>query len=145
MSRKAFASLALVIAVVLCACSCSFIKSIPDKLNPSPDMPNSPLPSDVQLVDVPTPANFEHLSRYSYVYVHAPVRNAQLVYRGFDTTERVARYYEAQMPSFGWTHKGTFGLTEKRSLIFEKAGEVCDVVAEKDDKYTKLTVTVHCR
>ncbi len=125
------AAAALAVVAVFSGCAGTRPLKVANPLEAEPERP---------LTDVPVPVGFIYRTKDSYI-LKGNYRVARLVYVGSSAVDRVAAFYEEQMPLSRWKLKRDFGVTE-RVLTFESEHEECSVRVQRRQGLTFLDVEI---
>ena len=108
--------------------------------------------TEAQPGDLPVPDGFTMVTKtkesYSIELANDGFRDAHLVYIGFDSPRRVARFYERNMtlPTYGWRNRSERQTEGDRHLRFVKHLATCSVVISRvvmsSETKTKIEVDI---
>ena len=95
----------------------------------------------LQFTDVPVPSGFTLVEEESFQFEHEVMRVGLLRYSGRLATDRVAAFYQEQMPQFGWGFINEVA-HDRYILSFEKPFSTCTVTIENTPVNTQVSVAI---
>ena len=140
------------LSLVVISGGCGLIKKI--FIRPAPAMSDHPSLSNYQPDDIPIALNFRHLPQASRVYIDGDIRTAEIKYIANERMQLddLTKWYERQMPLFGWEKTGDVVTQWKTVQAFTKKHgvaqitEVCEITIDKTSlEETYLVIKINAK
>ncbi len=90
--------------------------------------------------DLPVPPGFELESDESFVFLQGEMRSADLNYVGEGAVSEVIRFYQDEMPPFGWHFVRLTGV-DMKTLSYSKGTEICEIILERHSEHSPAAHT----
>ncbi len=84
--------------------------------------------------DLPVPPGFELESDESFVFLQGSIRSADLNYIGDATISELIRFYQNEMPPFGWQFVRLTGV-DMKTLSYSNGIEICEIILERHSEH----------
>jgi hypothetical protein len=109
-----------------------------DRFSPPPRLVKSQV---LYIEDVPLPNGFTKLDK-SYGSSTGTIRNYVHYYEGQARRVSVLKFYQSEMPKYGWVELTLQDVDDAYTLRYEKADEHCEILITDDGKKAKVRVVI---